>query len=77
LSPAAIANGDAGLMVMPGRKIHGLAGLTPGARYYLDAAVAGGITDTPPAGAGNLVQEVGVALSATELLFNPKVGVTL
>lgn len=75
-APAAIANGDVGLMLPPGRVVTGLAGLTPGARYFL-AAVAGTITDTPPSAGGNLVQEVGVAVSATELLFNPKQGVTL
>lgn len=74
--PDAIATGDPGSMITPGAVITGLAGLTPGVPHYLDTA-AGGITDTPPAGAGNLVQEVGVALSATVLLFNPKQGVTI
>jgi hypothetical protein len=74
--PAAIANPGTGTMLAPGTKLTGFVGLTPGAVYYLDT-VAGGIIDTPPAGAGNLVQEVGVAVSATELLFNPKQGITL
>ncbi|MEN3338305.1 MAG: hypothetical protein V7647_1981, partial [Acidobacteriota bacterium] len=75
-APAAIANGASGSVQGAGCKVTGLAGLTPGATYYLDTA-AGGITVTPPSGSGNLVQEVGVAVSATEILFNPKVGVTL
>jgi hypothetical protein len=75
-APANIANGAAGVVYFPGRKISGLSGLTPGATYYLDTA-AGAITDTPPSGAGNLVQEVGQALSASELVFQPKPGVTL
>jgi hypothetical protein len=51
--------------------ITGLSGLTPGARYYLSAATPGVITDTPPSGAGNVVQYIGTALSATELSFEP------
>jgi hypothetical protein len=74
--PAAIANGATVDVRGPGAKITGLAGLTPGTTYYL-ATVGGMITDTPPAGAGNLIQEIGVAVSATELLFNPKSGVQL
>lgn len=74
--PAGILSGAVGTMVAPGTRLTGLAGLTPGATYYLDAS-PGAITVTPPSGAGNLVQEVGVALSATDLLFNPKPGVTL
>jgi hypothetical protein len=72
----AIANTASGTIQGPGGKLTGLSGLTPGATYYLDTT-AGGITATPPSGSGNLVQEVGIAVSATELLFNPKLGVTL
>lgn len=75
-APAAIANGATGAVRGSGGKITGLAGLTPGATYYLDTS-AGAITAVPPSGSGNLVQEIGVAVSATELLFNPKTGVTL
>lgn len=72
---AAIGNGSSGAVQGPG-KISGLSGLTPGATYYLDTT-GGAITTSPPSGSGNLVQEVGVAVSATEMLFHPKVGVTL
>lgn len=51
-----------------------LAALTPGSRYYL-STTAGGITATPPSGAGNVVQYVGRAISATELSFEPDQGV--
>jgi len=68
---AAIADTISGGVFGPGRLITGLAGLTPGATYYLDTA-AGGVTDTPPAASGNIIQEVGVAISATVLLFAPK-----
>jgi hypothetical protein len=74
-APAAISNGATGSVQGPG-KISGLSGLTPGAIYYL-STTPGAITATAPTGAGNLVQEVGVAVSATELLFHPKQGVTL
>lgn len=48
-----------------------LAGLTPGARYWL--GIAGGVTATPPdetdaANAGKISQYLGVAKSATELV---------
>jgi hypothetical protein len=73
---SAIASGAAGSVRGAGGKISGLSGLTPGATYYL-ATTGGAITTTPPSGSGNLVQEIGVAVSATELLFNPRVGVTV
>lgn len=41
-------------------------GLTIGSDYYLDTT-AGGITATPPATAGNLVQYIGRAQSATAI----------
>jgi hypothetical protein len=54
-----------------GAIITDLVGLTPGTTYYLDTT-GGAITAVPPSGAGNGVQEVGVALSSTTLLFHPK-----
>ncbi len=71
-----IGNGDPGNVMCPGQVIFGLTGLTPGAVYYLHTT-GGGLTDTPPSGSGNLVQRVGVAVSATSLFFNPQPGVTL
>jgi hypothetical protein len=71
-APAAIGNGANGTVILPGGVVSGLVGLTPGAPYFLDT-VGGAITDTRPAGAGNLVQRVGLALSATELHFDPVV----
>lgn len=56
--------------------ITGLSGLTPGATQYLDIA-AGGITETPPSASGNIVQIIGVALSATEISFEPAPGIEL
>jgi hypothetical protein len=47
-----------------------LSGRTPGATQYL-AATPGGITETAPATAGQIVQRVGVALSATSARIRP------
>jgi hypothetical protein len=46
-------------------------GLTPGTTYYLSTTVAGGIQSTRPTVAGQIVQDIGVALSDTTLLCNP------
>lgn len=53
-----------------GRKITGLSGLTPGARYYLDTT-PGGVTATPVSGAGKVDQFIGKAISTTEIAFEP------
>jgi len=45
----------------------GFTGLTAGARYFANPAVAGGITTTTPVGAGNTIVQAGYAKSATEL----------
>jgi len=42
-------------------------GLTPGARYYLDPATAGMLTQTVPSADGEVVAPVGTAKSTTEL----------
>lgn len=50
-----------------------LAGLTPGQTYWLD--VSGGVATSPSLTEQGFTQEIGVALSATELcLANPGVG---
>lgn len=67
---ASVANGGSATVYFTGQVITGLSSLTPGATYWLDTT-AGGITTTPPSGAGNGVQQVGVALSATSLMFAP------
>lgn len=51
----------------------GVSGLTVGAEYFLSGSTAGGVTATAPTTAGHLLQRVGVARSATELVFNPQV----
>jgi hypothetical protein len=51
--------------------ISGLSGLTIGATYFLSGSVPGGVTATAPTTSAHCVQEIGVALSATELTFEP------
>ena len=47
-----------------------LAGMTPGKKQFL-ATTAGGRTEIAPSGSGNVVQQLGIAKSATELIFAP------
>lgn len=57
--------------------ITGLTGLTAGARYYLSASTAGGVATTKPSGANDIIQQVGFALSSTELYFEPQSAILL
>jgi len=54
-----------------------LTGMTPGAKQYLSPTTAGQRTETVPSGAGQVIQLLGVAISATELVFQPAMPVTL
>ncbi len=67
---ASISSAASGTVYFDGT-ITGLTSLTQGAPYFLSAASAGAITATPPSGAGDIVQPIGWAVSATELTFNP------
>lgn len=59
--------GESVLVYFEGRNTQ-LTGLTGGEIYFL-STTAGSVTDTPPSTAGNVVQRVGRAISATELSF--------
>jgi hypothetical protein len=72
---AGVTSPAAGTVTFVGGVITGLSSLTPGARYYL--GVAGAVTATAPTASGAIVQCVGIALSATTLLFNPEDPITL
>lgn len=48
-----------------------LSGLVPGSIYFLDPAVPGGITATAPSTSGQVVQQVGKALTSGSLQFVP------
>lgn len=53
-----------------------LTGLTPGMQY-LSATTPGAVTATVPTGAGQTVQRIGPAVSATALNFEPQQPITL
>lgn len=72
----AVTSGGPATVYLPGAVDGALTGLTPGAVYYLDT-VAGGVNSTAPSSSGNLVQQVGVAATSTQLIFMPQPGVTL
>lgn len=73
---SAIASGASGTLYPEENVVSGLSGLTPGARQFL-SATAGGRTETVPATGGQVAQIVGVALSATEMLFRPETPIVL
>lgn len=50
-----------------------LSGLTPGAEYFLSDTTPGGLTTTIPTDTGEVVQKLGLAISATALTFEPDV----
>lgn len=50
--------------------ISGLTGLTPGAAVFL--GTLGAATATAPSAAGSISQEIGIAVSATEVSFEPQ-----
>lgn len=52
-----------------GNKLTGLSSLTIGSEYFLSASTPGAVTTTVPTTAGHIVQRIGVAYSATELLI--------
>jgi len=56
--------------------ITGLTGLTAGSTVYLDTT-AGSVNASPPSGGGDIVQRVGIAVSATEVTFEPAQPITL
>lgn len=73
---AAISSGQSGLVYFEGT-ISGLSALTPGGRCYTSAASPGAVTQTPPSASGNVVQFIGIAVSATEVTFEAEDGIIL
>lgn len=61
---AAVLSGASATVYFEGSNT-AVAGKTPGATQYLSAATAGLTTEAAPSGAGQVVQKVGVATSAT------------
>lgn len=66
--PANLVASDPIPQVVSEGVLAGFTGLTPGAAYYANPSVEGGITATVPSVVGQWVVPVGVAKSATELL---------
>lgn len=71
---AAVSSG-ATATVLFGGTISGLSSLTKGPVYL--SATAGALTNTPPSGSGQIVQQVGVATSATTVDFEALEEITL
>lgn len=70
-----VASGNNATVYLEGT-ITGLTGLTPGARYWLSATTPGGVTTTIPTTSGHIAQEVGIAISTTELSFERQQPIT-
>lgn len=73
---SAVAAAGTALVYFEGRNTQ-LSGLTPGATYYLSAATPGTATTSAPGAAGNVVQVVGSAYSATAMNVECSEPVTL
>lgn len=69
---AAVTSGASGTCYLSGTNSH-VTGLTGGSRYFLSPSTPGVATATVPTGAGQVVQILGRAVSATELPFQPGV----
>jgi len=66
---SAVTSGNSGSPTLGGGIANGLSGLTIGADYYL--GTSGGVSTSIPSASGSIVQYVGRAKSATELIFTP------
>ena len=73
---AAVTSGSNATVYFDGT-ITGLTGLTPGSLYYLSAVTPGALVATAPTTSGAVVQQVGYALTATQLTFEPHPSVKL
>lgn len=62
-----VATGGWGVVQLQGSNLY-LSGLTVGSEYYLSDATPGVPTTVKPVGAGKIVQSLGFALTATELV---------
>lgn len=71
---AAISSGASGLVYFEGTNTQ-QSGRTPGVTQFLGAT--GVATETPPTAAGSIVQQIGVALTATSVSFEPHMPITL
>lgn len=72
-----IASGAEGPLLTVGVVTSSGWALTAGSIYYLSPTVAGGITTTAPSTAGQYIVPIGIALSTTQLMFNPQSSILL
>ena len=76
LGTTTLASGDwAEFILSP--TLYTTTGLTPGSTYYLSPGTSGGITITRPTTVGQIIQEVGFAISDTVLYCKPNQPVIL
>lgn len=68
-SPATAAIGERVEVIGGMGLISGVAGMTPGARYFLSTS-DGLVTNAAPVAAGNIEQVIGVAITSTRLFMN-------
>lgn len=73
---AAVSSGGSATVYLEGQNTQ-VVGRTPGARQYLSATTPGAATETPPAATGNVVQLLGVAMSATVISTEIEDGIIL
>ena len=65
---AGVSSGANATVYFEGQNVQ-VSGRTIGARQYLSASTPGAATETPPSGAGQVVQLLGVAVSATSISY--------
>lgn len=73
---AAVLSGANATVYFPGEENTQVTGATPGDQF-LSATVPGGFTATAPSGTGQVVQRLGPAVLATEIIFEPSVPIVL
>jgi len=71
---SAFASPATATVYFPGQLVTGVSGLTIGAPVFL-STTSGVVSATAPSATGNLVQQVGTALSATSFVFQPMAGI--
>ena len=72
---AAVTSGQSAMVYRVGQANTQLTGMTPGAKQFL--STTGTRTETCPTTSGYLVQILGVAISATTMIFAPKPPIVL
>ena len=73
---AAFGAAVAATVYHPSQTNTAVSGKTPGAKQYL-STTPGATTETAPSASGNIVQSVGMATSATAIIFDPYMPITL